>query len=42
MKFLSAKFGFTSPPEKGPQNEEKLQKILKMGTFSGGGERNFN
>ena len=42
IKFLSAKFGFYSPPppEKGPKNEEKLSKsveILKIDTFPGGG-----
>ena len=41
IKFLSAKFGFTPPPPKRAQNEEKLYnsvyKILKIDTFRGGG-----
>ena len=39
IKFLSAKFGFTPPPERA-QNEEKLYKSvenLKIDTFFGGG-----
>ena len=40
IKFLSAKFGFTPPPEKGPKwgiNCTNQYKILKIDAFSGGG-----
>ena len=39
IKFLSAKFGFTPPPPKRAQNEEKLYKLVEIlqNPFSGGG-----
>ena len=44
LKFVSAKFGFTPTPRKGPKlrkNCTNQYKILKIDTFSGGGGRNF-
>ena len=47
IKFLSAKFGFTTPPpqKKGPKMKKNCtnqKKILKIDTFlGGGGEHNF-